>query len=150
MPTVYQYGTGKRQLYFMVVVGENHSLQIFTRTLSKAWSLTAVSWCVLGGRGGGAASSWFVLGGRGGGAASSWFVLGGRGGGISLSLCCGSPLSSSLGDSRISSAENCCGGIGGGMPSISSGLLGRDVISTLMEGVPEGIIIDLSEHTHAY
>ena len=85
----------------MAVVGVNHSLQISTRTLSKAWPLTAVCRC--------------VLGGHGGGAASSWCVLGGRGGGTSLSLCCGSPLSSSLGDSSMSSAENCCGGIGGGM-----------------------------------
>ena len=138
-------------LYFMAIVGENHSLQISTRILSKAWPLTAVCLYVLGGRGGGAASSWFVLGGRGGGAASSWFVLGGRGGGTSLSLWCGSLLSSCLGDSCVSSAKNCCGGIGGGgEPSDPSGLLGRDVISTLMEGVPGGITTDLSKHTHAY
>ena len=122
----YQCGTGKTkhwQLYLMVVVGKNHSLQISTRTLSKAWPLTAVCWCVLGGRGGGVTSSWFVLGGHGGGA--------------SFSLCCGSLLSSSLGDSRVSSAENCCGGIGGGgEPSVSSGVWGRDVVSTLMEEVP--------------
>jgi len=36
------------------------------------------------------------------------------------------------------------------MSSDSSGLLGRDVVSTLMEGVPGGITTDLSEHTHAY
>ena len=80
----------------MAVVGVNHSLQISTRTLSKAWPLTAVCRC--------------VLGGRGGGAASTWCVLGGRGGGTSLLLCCGSLLLSSM-----SSAKNCCGGIGGGM-----------------------------------
>ena len=106
-----------------------------TRILSKAWPLTAVCW--------------YVLGGRGGGAASSWFDLGGCGGGASLSLCCGSLLLSSLGDSAGSSAENCCGGIGGGgEPSDLSGVLGRDVVSTLMEGVPGGIRTDLSEHTY--
>ena len=46
----------------MAVVGENHSLQISTRTLSKAWALTAVCWRGLGG-GGGTASSRFVLDG---------------------------------------------------------------------------------------
>ena len=162
----------------MVVVGEGHSLQISTRTLSNAWSLTAVCWCVLGGRGGGAASFWFVLGGRGGGV-SSWFVLGGRGGGASLSLCCGSLLSGTLGNWSVSSAKKCCGGIGGGgesslfssslgeswvssakncfgriggggEPSVSTGLWERDVVSTLLERVPGRIIIDLSEHTQAY
>ena len=36
------------------------------------------------------------------------------------------------------------------MPSDPSGLLGRDVVSTLMDGVPGGIIIDFSEHPIAY
>ena len=36
------------------------------------------------------------------------------------------------------------------MSSDSSGLLGRAGVSTLMEGVPGGIIVDLSEHTQKY
>ena len=87
------------QLHFMVV-GEDHSLWNPTRTL------LTVCWCVL----------W----GRGGGVASSCFVLGGCGGGASLSICCGSLLSGSLGDWRVSPAENCCGGIGGGGGGVSS------------------------------
>ena len=91
-----------------------------------------------------------VLGGRGGGAAPSWIssaenCFGGIGGGGGES----SLFSSSLRDSWVSSAENCFGGTGGGgEPSGSSGLW--DVVSTLLERVPGGIIIDLSEHTQVY
>ena len=137
MNSVAQVRQKHLQLYLMIVVGEGHSLQISTRTLRNAWSLTAVCLC--------------VLGGRGGGAASSWFVLGGRGGGTSLSLCCASLLPGTLGNWRISSAEKCCGGIaGGGEPSVSSGVWGRDVVSTLLETVSGGAITDLSEHTQVY
>ena len=122
------------------MVGEGHSLHISTRIPSNAWSLTAVCWCVLGGSGGGAASSWFVLGGHGGRAS------------LSAKKCCGTiggggEPSSSLGDSLVSSTEKSCGGIGGGEPSESSGAWGRDVVSTLLETVPGGIIINLSEQT---
>ena len=148
----------------MVEVGEGHSLQI-SRTPDNTLPLTAVCWCDLGGRGGGRVSSWFVLGGRGGGAF--------------LSLCSGSLLSSSLGNWRVSSAEKCCGGIGGGgesslfscslgdswvssakncfggiggggEPSVSTGLWRMKVISILLETVPGAIVIDLSEHTQVY
>ena len=72
---------------------------------SNAGPLTAVCWCVLGGRGGRLVSSWFVFGGRGGGA--------------SLPFWCSSLPSSNLNDRRVSPSEKCCRGIGGGRSSMS-------------------------------
>ena len=96
---------------------------------------------ILGGSGGRSMSSSFVLGGIGGRSMSSSFNLGGSGGGVSLPSSCSSILSDSLGSKRISSCENCCGGIGGGLPR---GLWELDVASSLAGREPGGVI-DVSE-----
>ena len=74
-------------------------------------------------------SSWFALEGSGGTVVFFRLVLGGSGGGVSLSSCCSSTFSDSLGSERMSSCENCCGGMGGGLPR---GLWGLNVASSLV------------------
>ena len=119
---------------------------------------------VLGGSGGTVVSFWFTLGdggcrttslmfvwgGSGGTMVSSWVTLRGGGcivvptlggsGGASLPSCCSSMFFGSLGSKRISSSENCCGGIGGGRASVSIGLWGVHLLSTLISGEPGGKI----------
>ena len=96
---------------------------------------------VLGGSGGTLVSSVFALGGSGGISMSSSFNLGGSGGGVPLPSSCSSMHSDSLGSKRISSCENCCGGIGGGLPR---GLWELDVASSLVGREPGGVV-DVSE-----
>ena len=96
---------------------------------------------ILEGSGGRSMSSLFILEGSGGRSMSSSFILGGSGGGVSLPSSCCSMLSDSLGSKRMSSFENCCGGIGGGLPR---GLWELDVASSLAGRDPGGVI-DVSE-----
>ena len=93
---------------------------------------------ILGGSGVRTMSSSFILGGSGVRTMSSSFILGGSGGGVSLPSSCSSMLPDSLGSKRMSSCENCCGGIGGGCSSVSSGVWEGDVLFTLAGGDPGG------------
>ena len=83
---------------------------------------------ILGGSGGRSMSSSFILGGSGGRSTFSSFILVGSGGRVSPPSSCSSMLSDSLGSKRMSSFENCCGGMGGGLPR---GLWELDVASSL-------------------
>ena len=109
--------------------------------LEKCGGTPVSSVFILGESSGRAMSSSFILGGSGGRSMSCSFISGGSWGGVSPTFSCSSMLSDSLGSKRMSSPENCWGGIGGGLPS---GLWELDFASSLVRREPWGIA-DVSE-----